>query len=231
MISPAPATIAAGDSQSYSAEAFDASGNSLGDVTGSTTFTIAPDGSCSANVCTASTSGAHTVTGTSVGKTSTASLSVTAGPLDHLVLSPSSALIAVGASQTYTAEGFDQYDNSLGDITGATTFTIAPDGSCTAASCTATTSGAHTVTGTDTGKTGTATLNVSSASVDHIVISPASATITAGGSQTYTAQAFDASNNSLGDVTASTTFTVAPDGSCTANVCTATTAGFAHGDR
>jgi parallel beta-helix repeat protein len=225
VISPAPATITAGGSQSYSAEAFDASGTSLGDVTGSTTFTIAPDGSCTDNVCTATNTGAHTVTGSSAGKTSTAPLSVTAGPLDHLALSPSSALIAVGASQTYTAQGFDQYDNSLGDVTASTSFTIGPDGSCTGTTCTASTSGVHTVTGSSAGKTGTATLNVSSASVDHIVISPASATITAGGSRTYTAQAFDASNNSLGDVTASTTFTVAPDGSCTANVCTATTAG------
>ena len=45
------------------------------------------------------------------------------------------------------------------------------------------------------------------AAVDHIVISPNNATITAGGSQSYTAQAFDAANNSLGDVTATTTFT------------------------
>ena len=53
------------------------------------------------------------------------------------------------------------------------------------------------------------------AGLDHIVISPASATITAGGSQAYTAEGFDASNNSLGDVTASTTFSIAPNGSCT----------------
>ena len=42
------------------------------------------------------------------------------------------------------------------------------------------------------------------------MISPASATITAGGSQAYTAKGFDAANNSLGDVTASTTFTILP---------------------
>ncbi|TML89627.1 MAG: hypothetical protein E6G06_14165, partial [Actinobacteria bacterium] len=225
VISPEPATIAAGDSQTYTAEAFDPSGNSVGDVTGSTSFTIAPDGSCSANVCTATRAGAHTVTGTGVGKTSTAELNVTAGPLDHLVLSPSSAVIAPGASQTYTTEGRDQYDNLLGDVTANTTFTIDLDGSCLVATCTASVDGVHTVTGTAVGATGTATLTVSSAAVDHIVISPASASITAGGSQTYTAQAFDASNNSLGDVTGSTTFTISPDGSCTGNTCTATQAG------
>jgi parallel beta-helix repeat protein len=225
VISPATATISAGDSQTYTAEGFDASNNSLGDVTAFTTFSIAPNGTCTGASCTATTAGSHTVTGTDSGKTSTASLTVTAGPLDHLVLAPASASISAGGSQAYTAEGRDQYDNSLGDVTAQTTFSIAPDGSCTGATCTASVVGTHTVTGTDAGKTGTATLEVREAVVDHIVISPSTATISAGGSQTYTAEGFDASGNSLGDVTAQTTFSIAPDGSCASATCTATTAG------
>ncbi len=154
-----------------------------------------------------------------------ASLQVTAGALDHLVLSPASATIGAGGSQVYTAEGRDRYNNSLGDVTSSTTFSISPDGSCTGATCTASATGAHTVTGTSAGKTGTASLTVSANSLDHIVISPASATISAGGSQAYTAQGFDASNNSLGDVTAFTTFSISPEGSCTGSVCTANAGG------
>ena len=56
------------------------------------------------------------------------------------------------------------------------------------------------MTGNDGGKTGTASLQVGGGGLDHIVISPSSATIVAGGSQAYTAQGFDAANNSLGDV-------------------------------
>jgi parallel beta-helix repeat protein len=226
VVSPASATISAGGSQVYTAEGFDASNNSLGDVTASTTFSIAPNGSCSGNTCTATTAGAHTVTGTDAGKSSTASLTVNAGPLDHLVLAPASATISSGGSQAYTAEGKDQYGNSLGDVTSTTTFTISPNGSCTGATCTASIAGAHTVTGTKSGKTGTASLQVTaSGGLDHIIISPSSATITAGGSQAYAAEGFDASNNSLGDVTASTTFSILPNGSCSGNTCTATTAG------
>ena len=225
VISPASATIVAGGSQTYTAEGFDASNNSLGDVTASTTFSIAPNGSCSGNVCTATATGSHTVTGTDAGAIATASLSVTPGGLDHLVLSPASATITSGGSQAYTAEGRDQYDNSLGDVTASTTFSIAPNGSCTGASCTASVAGPHTVTGTKTGKTGTASLQVTPGGLDHLVLSPASATIAAGGSQTYTAEGFDASNNSLGDVTASTTFTISPEGSCTGASCTASVAG------
>ena len=224
-ISPSTATITAGGSQTFTAQGFDAAGNSLGDVTAVTTFSIAPNGACTANACTATSAGSHTVTGASGGKSASASLSVAAGPLDHLVLSPASATIGPGGSQIYTAQGRDQYENSLGDVTSTTTFSIAPNGSCSAATCTASVAGAHTVTGTKSGKTGTASLQVNASALDHILISPSSSTMTAGGSQSYTAQGFDAANNSLGDVTGSTTFSISPDGSCTANVCTATTAG------
>ncbi|HET8786476.1 MAG TPA: right-handed parallel beta-helix repeat-containing protein [Candidatus Limnocylindrales bacterium] len=225
VISPASATIAAGGSEAYTAQGFDASNNSLGDVTASTTFSIAPNGSCAGATCTATTSGPHTVSGNDGGKTATASLTVTAAPLDHLALSPASATIPAGGSQAYTAQGRDQYDNSLGDVTASTTFSIVPNGSCTGASCTATLAGTHTVTGTSGGKTGTASLEVTASGVDHIVISPKSSSLAAGGSQAYTAQGFDSAGNSLGDVTAFATFSISPDGSCTDNVCTATTAG------
>src|SRR5207248_815856 len=78
----------------------------------------------------------------------------------HLALSPASATISSGGSQAYTAQGRDQYNNSLGDMTSTTTFTLAPDGSCAAAVCSATSAGAHTVTGTAIGASGTATLQV-----------------------------------------------------------------------
>ncbi len=114
-------------------------------------------------------------------------------------------------------------------MTAATTFSIAPDGSCTGNSCTASNAGAHTVTGTDGAATGTASLTVTAQTVDHLVLAPASASINAGGSQSYTAEGFDSFNNDLGDFTAATTFSIGPDGSCTGNSCTATVAGAAHG--
>ncbi|MFL5925861.1 MAG: right-handed parallel beta-helix repeat-containing protein, partial [Gaiellaceae bacterium] len=226
VISPPSATMSAGDSQSYTAEGFDSAGNSLGDFTLGTTFTISPDGSCSGNVCSATAAGTHTVTGVNGGKTSSAVVTVTAGALDHFVLSPASATIVPGSSQTYTAYGRDQYENKLGDQTAITTFTIDPDGSCSGATCTASVDGKHTVTATVGEITGSATLQVTeAAAIDHIVVSPSPAAIGAGDTQTYSAEAFDAQDNSLGDVSGSTTFTISPDGSCSGNVCTATVAG------
>ena len=63
------------------------------------------------------------------------------------------------------------------------------------------------------------------AAVDHITITPSSSTITAGGSQSYVVTAFDVSNNSFGDVTASTSFAISPDGSCTGSGCTTNVSG------
>src|SRR5207253_3258540 len=149
----------------------------------------------------------------------TASLSVGAGPLDHLALDPSSSSLKAGEAQTYTATGFDQYGNSLGDVTAQTAFTVSPDGSCSGAACGSTTAGAHTVTGADGTAIGTASLSVTAAALDHLALTPSSSSLKAGESQTYTATGFDQYGNSLGDVTAQTTFTVSPDGSCSGAAC------------
>jgi outer membrane protein assembly factor BamB len=61
--------------------------------------------------------------------------------------------------------------------------------------------------------------------LDHLVLTPTSSTITAGGSQAYTATGFDASGNNLGDVTSSTTFAISGAGSCADSSCTATAPG------
>ena len=224
-VSPASATITAGGTQSYTVEAFDQYGNSRGDVTGSTSFTIGPDGSCSGADCGSTTSGDHTVTGTFSGKSDDADLQIDAAALDHITVTPSTATITAGGTQSYTSEAFDQYGNLIGDVTFLTFFSMSPDGSCVANVCGSTVSGDHTVTGSFSGKSDDADLQIDAAALDHITVSPASATITAGDTQSYTVEAFDQYGNSRGDVTGSTTFTVAPDGSCVANACGSTISG------
>ncbi|MFL5966271.1 MAG: OmpL47-type beta-barrel domain-containing protein, partial [Gaiellaceae bacterium] len=221
---PSAPSVAAGSSLRIDVTGFDAIGGSFGDVSGSSTYDIAPDGSCTQNVCTATKSGPHAVTATDGEKTSVASFTVTPASLDHIDLTPAVATTTALAPQAYTAVGRDVYGNSLGDITSTVTLSIAPNGSCSGASCTAPLAGAHTVTATKSAKTGTATLQVTASALDHIVIAPSSASIAAGATQPYTAQGFDAAGNSLGDVTAGTTFSIGPDGSCTGNVCTAAVA-------
>src|SRR5437899_8329081 len=97
--------------------------------------------SCTALFPNTTLSRPHTVTGTDGGKTATASLSVNPGLLDHIEIRPTSLTISAVGSSCYTAHGFDAFNNSLGNVTGATTFTISPNGSCTGATCTATVAG------------------------------------------------------------------------------------------
>lgn len=78
VISPSSAPIDLGDAQNYTAEAFDRNGDSLGNVTADTNFSIRPSGSCSGNTCTPTSAGTHTVVGKYHGDTDTATLIVSA---------------------------------------------------------------------------------------------------------------------------------------------------------
>jgi hypothetical protein len=86
-----------------------------------------------------------------------------------LVVSPATATITAGHSQTYTVEGFNSFGDDLGDVTSSSSLAIGPNGSCSGAVCTATVadtaSGSHTVTATDGSATNTASLTVVAATV------------------------------------------------------------------
>src|ERR1022692_4605120 len=168
----------------------------------------------------------YTVTAvTAIGEGAGSSVSTTPDPLDHLVLSPANAAITVGASQVYTVEGFDNTGGSLGDETAATTFSVAPDGSCAGSSCTTAIDGDHTLTGTLAGERSSTTLHVNPGPLDHLALTPADATVPLGGSQPYTSQGFDVFGDSLGDLTANAILAIAPDGSCVGSTCTAVASG------
>ncbi|HWL02318.1 MAG TPA: choice-of-anchor Q domain-containing protein [Microbacteriaceae bacterium] len=94
--------------------------------------------------------------------TAAAMLTVPVGALDYLVLSPTAPKIVAGGSQVFTAEGFDAFDNALGDVTAVTVFTGSADMVCAAATCTAIAPGSYTVTGTSGTATGTASVTVES---------------------------------------------------------------------
>ncbi|MGQ9600926.1 MAG: Ig-like domain-containing protein [Anaerolineae bacterium] len=112
VLSPASATIAAEQSQAYSAEAFDSLGHSLGDVTISTTFSISveADGECVGNICTAHEVGTWIVTGVYRGEQDDASLTVEPGELHHFsVDAPDSS--QAGTPFWVTIIALDQFEN------------------------------------------------------------------------------------------------------------------------
>ena len=183
-ISPDSATIIAGSTEAYTAQSLDQFDNLIANVTGSTAFGITPaaGGSWAANVYTSAKAGLWTVTGTYSGLTDTATIGVAAGPLHHIIISPDGAAIIAGNPQSYTAEAFDQFSNTLGDVTSGTAFSIdlGAGGTWVTNVYTSAVVGLWTVTGTYTGLTDTTSLTVNVGPLHHIIISPDSATITAG---------------------------------------------------
>ena len=165
----------------------------------------------------------------------------------RLVLSPRRTFVTPGERVTYSAVAFDTAGRRIGDVTTRTSFSIAFSGSagsmarktssCTGATCSGSHLGRFTVTGTltigTTSVRGTAELQVvpkprrpaPAPTLATIEIRPASATIDPGGQVTYVVLGYDRNQRSLGDVTALTTFSISPDGSCAGARCTATLPG------
>lgn len=128
--------------------------------------------------------------------------------LTSITISPSTALIKIGGSQTFTALGVNQ-DNSTRSITP--TWSISPsDGSIATITAkgvaTGVANGTATITGTSGSITATATLNVSNATVSSIAIGNCpSGTINPGASVSLTATA-TLSDNSTQVVTTTATW-------------------------
>lgn len=222
-VSPSTSTVTAGGSQTYTAVTRDTYGNLVNDVTSLTTFSLS-DGSCEGAVCSATTAGLHTVTATWTTYTDTATLTVEAGPLARLAVTPDTTSTVAGTAVTFAAEGYDAYGNDLGSKTLDATWSISPDGSCHASSCGSTIAGPHTVTATTGTVTGDATMTITPGALDHLVVSPSTATVIVGAGQTYSATGIDKYGNTIGDVTESTTFRLG-DAACASSTCTPTSVG------
>ncbi len=164
-------------------------------------------------IVTLETAGTQTITATDTVTISITGsqtgITVTPAGLASIVVSPSSAMVTAGGSQAFTAEGFDAYGNNLGDYTASVTWSIdsGAGGIWTANSVSAIYAGTWTVKATDGLISGTASLTVTHASVVSIVVSPATATIMAGGSKAFTATDKDAHGNTW-DVTSTVSWSI-----------------------
>jgi len=139
-----------------------------------------------------------TATDPATGKTGSTTLKVTSATLSLITVTPGIANITIGDTQQFIATG-TYSDNTKRDITSAMTWTTTPlvspvatisnlagfDGLATALAA----GGPITITATDpvSKKTGTATLNVTAATLTLITVTPGTASITIGGTQQFVA--------------------------------------------
>ena len=227
-ISPGSTSITAGQSQTFKATASDYSGNNW-DVTNSTTWSIDPDagGSWSSNIYASDSAGTWAVTGTYLGTSSSATITVNAGPAVSIAIGPSSSFIIAGNSQAFTASASDSYGNTW-VVTSSTAWTIddGAGGNWLENTYTSELSGTWSVTGTFSDLSATVFLTVNHSTAANIQDNPYNASITAGKTEIYTSTAFDVFGNSW-DVTNLAVWTVDSNagGFWSGNVYTAAQAG------
>jgi len=150
-----------------------------------------------AGLVTGVTAGTSRIVATSEGISDSVTATVSAAPVNSVVLSPSVSQLRVGQSQQITATVTDVNGDP---VTGATvTFmsnatTIASISSFTTTSAqvlAGPNAGTATITGTSGAKTGTATIIVSLVAVDSVNVTASRDTLTVGHLDTLTATAFD----------------------------------------
>lgn len=146
--------------------------------------------------------GTSEIVASSEGITDSVVATVSAAPVNSVVLSPNVAQLHVGQTQQITATVTDVNGNP---VSGATvTFGTSNTGIASISSSTTTSAqilaagtGTATITGTSGAKNGTATIIVSAVAVDSVHIAVPQDTITVGHQETLTATAFDSAGNAL----------------------------------
>ena len=137
----------------------------------------------------------HVVSGTF---SASVSVTITAGALATITVSPPTVSLAGGATQQYTAVGKDAHNNVV-TITPA--WTVAAGGGTIDGSTGLFTAGTtagdftNTVTATSGAVSGTASVTVTSGVLASITVTPSSQSLAAGAQQQFTAVGHDADNN------------------------------------
>jgi hypothetical protein len=191
----------------------------------STQFSIAPDGTCSGARCVPAYPGPHTITGTysTASSTGTASTTITVLTPASLVMSlPGTEPSAVTAGQTVpvTVQRLKADGTVLDDVSNRATVTLGGD-PCPGAVCTATTWGKLEITATLDGMTASTEVFVNTGPAVALQVTPhTGASWDNTQAASFTVEAVDAGGNGLEDLTADSSFTIAPDGTCTGNTCT-----------
>lgn len=205
-VSPQTASVQSGQTQQFTATAKYSDG-STADVSSTAAWTVNSGSIASVSntgLVTAKAEGSVTVSASFNGMTGSAALTVqsTTKTVNSVSVTPGSATIAVGATQQFTATA-TYSDGTTSAVTSGVTWsssassvaTISASGLATAASA-----GQATVTATYQGKSGSAKVTATIATVMSIAVTPTSASVPVGGTQQFTATA-TYSDGTTSDVT------------------------------
>src|SRR3989454_11800814 len=181
-VSPASATVAAGNTVQLSVTLQDANGNPLsGRVVTWASSNPAAATVNGSGLVTGAGAGSATITATSEGKSATAAITVTSVPVASVTVSPATANLQSGQTVQLTATPKDASGAALTGrvVTWASSnpaaATVTGSGLVTGVAA-----GSATITATSEGKSGTAAGTVTSVPVASVTVTPASASMSVG---------------------------------------------------
>ena len=198
-VSPASATVLAGQAVQLTAAPKDANGNPLSGrtVTWSSSNTSVAIADVNGNV-TGLAPGSATITATSEGQSGTAAITVTNVPVNSVTVTPASASIQQGQTVQLTATPKDVNGNALtGRVVTWSSSNTAVASVNASGLVTSGAAGSATITATSEGKSGTAAITVTSVPVASVTVSPGSASLPEGRTVQLTATPRDANGNPL----------------------------------
>lgn len=227
-VTPATASVAAGNSQQFVATASYTDGSTR-DVSTAASWTSATPTVASVNaasgMATGVIAGNAAISAAFSGKSGSASLTVLPPVLVSLVLTPATASVAVGASQRYTAVG-TYSDRSTRDVTTLTTFTSETASVASIAAgtnlATGNSAGQSRIVASSAGLTANATLTVTGATLVSLALSPQNPTLQVGATAQLAATA-TYSDGSTTDVTSQAQFSSAAAGVASVSAAALTT--------
>jgi uncharacterized protein YjdB len=198
-VSPPSANLLVGATQQLSAVTKDAAGTVLtGRVvtwSSSNTAVATVNGS---GLVTGTAVGSATITATSEGKSGSATITVAPVPVATVTVSPAAATILVGATQQLAAVTKDSAGNTLsGRVVTWSSSNAAVASVNGSGLVTGNAAGSATITATSEGKSGSATITISSVPVASVTVSPAAAGILVGATQQLSAVTKDSAGNTL----------------------------------
>jgi len=237
VVTPNPASVAAGGTLQFTAVITDSEGNVLNSTP---SWSVSGGGTITqTGLFTAfNIAGTFTITVTCRGVPGTATVTVTGGPLASIVVTPNPGTMPINTALTYTASGRDAFGNTV-PITGTVSWTVVAGGGTVPVGATGLTvpftAGSVAATFTNTVRAsngtlaGTATAIVTVGPLATIVVTPNPGTMPVNTSLTYTASGRDAGGNTV-PITGTVTWTVINGGGTIPAGTTGLTAPFTAGN-
>ena len=204
-ITPADAAIGVLQSETFQATVYDAMHHALpketinwSTETGLGTLVVTSPTGASAEYVAGPVAGSDMITVTSCNLTATATVEILAGDIYSVSVTPAETSVVAGGSVQFVASAYDRWGNPVADAAfqwGASASLGAIDGSGLLTASTSVSSG--TVTAVYNGVQGIAHVDIVPGPLDHLVATPGSLTIAAGGATTLSVVGYDQYGNAL----------------------------------